>query len=121
MTRFAWLLVAGAAVCAPAVYYAAAADGAGPQRVTLSATKFSFSAKEIRVKKGRPVTLVLTTSDFVHGFGVPDFNLRADFIPGRTVEVTFTPDRAGRFVFLCDNFCGEGHDKMTGVLVVTED
>ena len=30
------------------------------------------------------------------------------------------PDRAGRFVFLCDNFCGEGHDRMTGFLVVEE-
>jgi cytochrome c oxidase subunit 2 len=37
------------------------------------------------------------------------------------VEVTFTPDRAGRFVFLCDNFCGEGHDRMTGFLLVLEE
>ena len=47
--------------------------------------------------------------------------MRVDLVPGKTVELTFTPDRAGRFVFLCDNFCGEGHDRMTGFLVVTED
>ena len=78
--------------------------------------RFGFIA---RLKKGKPVTFALTTSDFVHGFNVPDFNVRADLIPGKTVEVTFTPDRAGRFAFLCDNFCGEGHDRMSGFLVVS--
>jgi cytochrome c oxidase subunit II len=118
--RLAWPLLVTAAVFGPAGYYAAAA-GAGAERVAVTATKFDFGAREIRVRKGRPVTFVLTTPDFVHGFSVPDFNARADLVPGKTVELTFTPDRAGRFVFLCDNFCGEGHDKMTGFLLVTED
>lgn len=117
----ALLLLAMAGVCGSAGYYAAEAANGGGQRIAVAATKFDFSAREIRVKKGRPVTFVLTTPDFVHGFAIPDFNTRADLIPGKTVEVTFTPDRSGRFVFLCDNFCGEGHDKMTGFLVVTEE
>jgi cytochrome c oxidase subunit II len=116
-----WVVLAVAGVCGPGGYYAASATlDMAAQRIPLTATRFEFSAKEISVKKGRPVTLVLTTPDFVHGFSVPDFNVRVDLSPGRTVEVTFTPDRAGRFVFLCDNFCGEGHDRMTGFLVVTE-
>ena len=113
--RIVWavLALAGAALA-----YASATPG---QRIEVKATKFDFTAKEIRVRKGRPVTLVLTTPDFVHGFALPDFNARVDLVPGKTVELTFTPDRAGRFVFLCDNFCGEGHDRMTGFLVVTEE
>ena len=63
---------------------------------------------------------MLTSPDFVHGFSVQDFNVRADGIPGKTVEVTFVADKAGKFIFLCDNFCGEDHDKMTGFLIVTE-
>ena len=31
-----------------------------------------------------------------------------------------TVDKTGRFVFLCDNFCGDGHDRMTGFIVVSE-
>ena len=120
--RHSFFAVLLAAVCGPAGYYAAAVMGeTGAQRIALRASKYEFDAKEIRVRKGSPVTLVLTTPDFVHGFGVPDFNVRVDLIPGRTVEVTFVPDRAGRFVFLCDNFCGDGHDRMTGFLVVTEE
>jgi cytochrome c oxidase subunit II len=111
-----------AAVSASTGYVVAAlAADAQPVRIALTATKFAFSSKEIVVRKGRPVTLVLTSPDFVHGFSVPDFKLRRDVPPGKTVEVTFTPDRAGRFIFLCDNFCGEGHDQMAGLLVVTDD
>jgi cytochrome c oxidase subunit II len=116
-----WPLVLAAAIGGPAGYLAAAATGdALPQRVAVTAKKFDFNSREIRVRKGRPVTLVLTTPDFPHGFGIPDFNVRADLVPGRPVEVTFTPDRAGRFVYLCDNFCGEGHGDMVGFLIVTD-
>jgi cytochrome c oxidase subunit 2 len=51
-----------------------------------------------------------------HGFAVLDFNLRADAVPGKRVEIRFTPERAGRFVFLCDNFCGEGHARVSACL-----
>ena len=119
--RPAWVVLAVAGFCGSSGYYAASATLNPPaHRIALTATRFEFSMKEISVIRGRPATLVLTTPDFVHGFGLPDFNVRVDLIPGKTVEVTFTPDRAGRFVFLCDNFCGEGHDRMTGFLVVTE-
>ena len=30
-----------------------------------------------------------------------------------------TPDKAGTFIFLCDVFCGDGHEGMNGTLVVT--
>ena len=89
-------------------------------RITVDARKFDFGPKEIRVRKGQRVTIVLTSPDFVHGFSVPDFNVRADGIPGKTMEVTFVADKAGKFIYLCDNFCGEDHHKMTGFLIVTE-
>ncbi len=115
-------LAAIAAVAGTAGYYAAAlAAAASPERIALTATKFTFSSTQINLRKGRPVTFVLSSPDFVHGFAVPDFNVRKDMIPGKTVEVTFTPDRTGRFIFLCDNFCGEGHDQMSGFVVVTDD
>jgi cytochrome c oxidase subunit 2 len=123
LKSIAWRLVVTAATFGVAGYFAAAiANGAaGHERINLSAKKFEFSASEIRLKKGKPVTFVLSASDFVHGFSVPDFNVRADLIPGKTVEVTFTPNRAGKFGFVCDNFCGEGHDQMMGFLIVSDE
>ncbi len=123
MKCFAWRLAVTAATFGVTGYFVAAiANGAaGPERISLNARKFEYSASEIRLKRGKPVTFVLSASDFVHGFNVPDFNVRADLIPGKMVEVTFTPDRAGKFAFVCDNFCGEGHDRMTGFLIVTDE
>ena len=40
-------------------------------------------------------------------------------MPGREVEISFTPDKVGRFSFVCDNFRGEGHDEMNGMSIVT--
>jgi cytochrome c oxidase subunit 2 len=122
MVRFAAQFAAVAAVCAALGYVAGSvASGGGGKRVPLAATKFEFSVTEIRTRVGAPVTLVLSSADFIHGFSIPDFGVRVDLVPGKTVELTLTPDRAGRFVFLCDNFCGEGHEEMAGVLVVTAD
>lgn len=112
-------LVVAAGLCG-VLALASTGSTATSQRIELSARKFEFNATEIRVKKGLPVTLVLRAEDFAHGFSIPDFNARADYVPGKAVELTFTPDRAGSFVFLCDNFCGEEHDFMTGTLIVTE-
>ena len=118
MRKLSWRWLALALSCSAAGYLAAHAMT--PARVTVDARKFEFSPKEFRAKKGQPVIFVLSSPDFVHGFSIPDFNARIDIVPGRTVELTLTPDRTGKFPVLCDNFCGEGHEKMTGYLVVTE-
>jgi cytochrome c oxidase subunit 2 len=36
----------------------------------------------------------------------------------KPVRVKLKPERAGRFGFLCDNFCGSGHEEMAGIIVV---
>ena len=110
-------LRAAAATLATLAGYAA--GQAAPRRIELVARKFEFTPAEISVVAGRPVTLVIRTLDFAHGFSMPDFSVRADCVPGRDVEVSFTPDKVGRFGFVCDNFCGEGHDEMSGLLIVT--
>jgi cytochrome c oxidase subunit 2 len=64
------------------------------------------------------VTLALKAIDFTHGFFIPDLNVRTDLIPGRAVTLKLKLDRPGRYAFLCDNFCGDGHEQMSGLLVV---
>ena len=97
-----------------------AAFPARPQErvVKITARKFVFLPREVTLKKGQPVILEFTTADVVMGFNCPEFNVRADIIPGQTARVRFTPDKAGAFIFLCDIFCGEGHEGMSGMLKV---
>ena len=90
------------------------------QTVEILAQKFNFTPEEIKVKKGMPVDLELTTLDRLHGFNVPGLGLRAEIVPGQTTHVKFTPDKAGRFLFHCDVFCGEGHEDMDAAIIVEE-
>jgi cytochrome c oxidase subunit 2 len=90
------------------------------QTVEILAQRFNFTPDEIKVKKGVPVDLELSTLDRVHGFNVPGLGLRAEIVPGQTTHVKFTPDKAGRFLFHCDIFCGEGHEDMDAAIVVEE-
>ena len=89
-----------------------------PAEIRISAKKFEFHPDKVTVRAGRPATLVLTSEDRIHGFKLPDFGLRADIVPGQETRLTLVPDRPGRFVFLCDVFCGDGHDDMEGTLIV---
>ena len=90
------------------------------QTVKVVAKRFDFTPEEIKVKKGVPVDIELTTADRVHGFFAPKLGLRAEIMPGQTAHLRFTPDTAGTFLFQCDIFCGEGHENMDGKIVVVE-
>lgn len=86
--------------------------------IKIEARKFRFSPNVIEVKQGESVVLELTALDFSHGFSLPDFKLRADLVIGKPVRVPLKPEQAGQFGFLCDNFCGSGHEEMAGTLIV---
>ena len=88
--------------------------------IRLKAKNFEFTPGEITVKKGEPVVLELTSEDRTHGFNLPDFGVRTEVKPGTVSRVRFTPDKAGKFGFACDVFCGSCHEDMSGTLVVTE-
>jgi cytochrome c oxidase subunit 2 len=86
--------------------------------VRITAKKFEYAPAEIRLKRGVAVVLELTSLDRAHGFSVPDLGLRAE-VPARgSVRVRLVPERAGRFEFHCDVFCGSGHEEMTGVILI---
>jgi len=107
---------AGIAVCTAVVGSASPTE----KVVKLTAKKFEYSPSEITVKKGEPVVLEISSEDVRHGFNLPDFGIRLDVKPGAVNRVRFTPDKAGRFTFHCDVFCGDGHEDMDGTLNVTE-
>lgn len=86
--------------------------------VAIAASRFEFTPETVTVKRGQPVTLVLTSFDRIHGFKIAEFGIRADIVPDRETRVSLNPDKAGRFTFFCDIFCGDGHDEMSGTLIV---
>jgi cytochrome c oxidase subunit II len=113
--------LAGLVLAAGSAVIVAAAESHGDeQHVAMVAMKFDYLPDQITVKKGKPVVLELSTLDRIHGFNVPGLGLRTDIPPGPSTFLRFTPDKAGTFNLHCDNFCGDGHEGMTGQIIVTD-
>jgi cytochrome c oxidase subunit 2 len=86
--------------------------------IPITAKKFEFSPKEVRLKQGETVKLQLRSDDVHHGFFVRPLGIDEEIVPGRTTEVVLTPKTAGRFTTICDHFCGAGHGSMKMTIVV---
>jgi len=86
--------------------------------IKVVARKFVFLPNEITLKQGEAVMLEFTAPEVVMGFSVPELKLRIDIIPGQTARLPMKPEAIGTFDFLCDIFCGEGHEGMSGKLHV---
>lgn len=102
---------------------ALAADQPGQTErvIKITAKKFEYSPNEIRIKKGVPVVLEFTSLDRVHGFTVPDLGgIRTTIEPGKVTQVRIVAPKAGTYEFHCDLFCGDGHEGMTGKIIVEE-
>ena len=112
------LLAAGIAATAGAVF--GAEVFAQEKVIRVLARKFEFVPNDIELKKGEPVVLEFTSADVLMGFSLPDLKLRTDIVPGQIARLRLTPERTGTFEFVCDNFCGEFHEDMSGKIRVTE-
>jgi cytochrome c oxidase subunit II len=89
-----------------------------PRVVTISAKRFEFTPNQITLKRGEPVTLRVSAEDRDHGFYQKNLGIELDLTPDHASEVTITPQTAGRFVAICDHFCGSGHGNMKMVINV---
>ncbi len=121
--RRLWLKGAVATVVAPLAAALAtkviADESASETVVKVVAQRFHYEPSEIALKAGQTAVLEFTSLDFIHGFKIPDLNLRADLPPGRVTKVRVKFDDPGVYAFLCDNFCGDNHEEMAGKFVVT--
>jgi cytochrome c oxidase subunit 2 len=87
-------------------------------------------SKILRLPVDRPALVHLTSKDVVHSFGLPEFRVKHDAIPGMSIPVHFTPtmttaelrERTGDefrgFEIVCSQLCGIGHYSMSGVVIV---
>lgn len=75
------------------------------------------------IPSGKPIIFNVTSTDVMHNFGLHDFKLKIDAIPGRYNIVWITaPDVSGNdtltYQIRCYELCGTGHTYMIGSLVV---
>lgn len=105
----AGFLAAGAALAAPPE----------PRRIEVVARKFAFDPAQIDVKAGETVEISFVSTDTKHGFVCRELGLeKVVFAKGAPVTVRFTAGKPGTYEFKCARFCGLGHGKMKGKIVV---
>ena len=69
----------------------------------------------------KSVTFDLTSPDVIHSFWVPSFLHKMDVVPGRTNQLTLTPNKIGTYAGKCAELCGVDHSRMLfTVKVVTQ-
>ncbi len=111
-----WTVVLG---MLPAGAVASAAEAT--QRFEVTASRYKFDPARIEVRQGDVVELVLRSADTDHGLAIKAYGVKVA-IPkgGETVGVSFVAGRAGTFPIECSEYCGSGHKRMRGELVVAE-
>jgi cytochrome c oxidase subunit II len=108
-------------MCLAGTTLAAGQDvSAGFREFKMTAKNYDFDPNVITVKKGEKVRLFITATDRDHGIKIERYDINQVVKKGQTATIEFTADKAGTFEFKCSVYCGMGHRKMKGKLVVEE-
>jgi cytochrome c oxidase subunit 2 len=91
----------------------------GPREIPIVAKRFTFEPARVEVTAGEHVRLVVSSADGVHGVEIKKFKVNKK-VPrgGEAVTIDFVASAPGEFPILCSEYCGNGHEAMTGTLVV---
>lgn len=75
----------------------------------------------IAVPAGRPVRIVMTSTDVMHSFFIPAFRIKMDLFPNRYTSMWFEPREAGHdHIVFCAEYCGDRHSEMYAVIRTVE-
>ena len=108
------------AFLAGAALAAGQSASSGYREFTVTAKDTGFEPDVITVKKGEKVRLIITASDCEHEFRLETFDIIQALKKGDPEIIEFTASKAGKFEFKSSVYCGKGHGKMRGKLIVEE-
>ena len=77
--------------------------------------------RELHVPVGKKIKIIMTSLDVIHDFFLPEVRLKQDVMPQREILGWFDTTEAGTFHLVCDEICGFGHTRMSGVLQVDDE
>jgi cytochrome c oxidase subunit II len=72
----------------------------------------------LELEKGKTYRLHLTSMDYQHGFSLQPENINIQVLPGYEHVIKITPNRAGTYSIICNEFCGINHHTMVSRLYV---
>ena len=90
----------------------------GSLTVTMVAARYGFFPPVIEVPADTTVKFRIASADVLHGVHVPNTNASTMIVPGYVSEITTAFPTPGKYAFLCNEYCGLGHDSMWSRLIV---
>ncbi len=84
------------------------------------------TTNQLYLPVNRPIIVRLRSKDVIHSFGVPQFRVKQDAVPGLTIPIWFIPNVTTaemrtrtanaefQYEIACAQLCGLGHAKMRG-------
>jgi cytochrome c oxidase subunit 2 len=85
----------------------------------LQAQQFQFTPV-LRLRRGQTYRMLLSSVDVQHGLSIQPDNINLQVVPGYITIVELTPEEAGEYQIVCNEFCGMGHHLMLGRIQVVE-
>jgi cytochrome c oxidase subunit II len=88
------------------------------------------TVNQLYLPVNRPIIVRLRSKDVIHSFGVPEFRVKQDAVPGLTIPIWFIPNvttaemrtRTGdpefQYEIACAQLCGLGHYRMRAFVTV---
>jgi cytochrome c oxidase subunit 2 len=73
---------------------------------------------ELVLQEDTKYTLWLSSADVLHGFSIVGQNLNLQIAPNHGFGASITPEKAGRYRIICNEYCGLNHQTMTSFLNV---
>jgi len=102
----------------------------GVDRTDPAAKDDITTVNQVYLPANRQIIVKLRSKDMIHSFGVPEFRVKQDAIPGLTIPIWFVPTvttaemrtRTGnpefQYEIACAQLCGLGHYRMRGYVTV---
>ena len=102
------------------VSFSLSAQETEPRKIQVTARKYAFAPSTIEMRAGETVQLIFESEDTTHGFSCKALTSeKVKFKKGEPATLTLKAEKPGVYKFKCAHFCGLGHMKMKGKIVVT--
>lgn len=85
----------------------------------ITAQIFSYTPNKIEIPVGATVHFEVTSPDVIHGFQIPGTTVNIMAIPGEVNRYTYTFDKPGEYLIICNEYCGVAHEYMSAKLIVS--
>ena len=95
-------------------------QGAGRYEIHYVARMWKFEPADVTVVPGSTVDVYLSTADVTHGFQIVGTNVNLMAVPGAVNFARVRFEKPGRYLVVCNEYCGIAHHSMAGTIHVTD-